>query len=662
MRFQTSLAVMLGAVCVTTLQASLSESAIALSLSGSFATWSNPKLQDNSNGVGNIIYNQNWLNGRPENQILWGIPTAQNAPKSGLGFTGVGPTNINAGEVFQLGTLRHFNHPVFPPSVSEVDLNLVLGFIKPDIQHSFNFRFNILETPNIEPCPFGSISPCADRISWSNAVSTNRFVIDGLEYQLEIIGFRNNPNSPIVTDFISQENQTNEVNLFGRLIEINTPPRLDLFTLNGQSVDVLRVAEGSSVDATLYAIDQQKYDDITFLINGQNQGTDYSDTTGYRSIHTNLGTFRDNKTHTYTAQARDSRGAFSNTITKTVEVYNVAPTHSPFYYTINEGDSLVATLNATDPGADSISFGFEGQTIGTDWRTSGVRSLNVDLGTFANNGEFTYLSYAYDDDGGSSNLAQNRVTVLNVAPTLNDFELNGLNQNIVIDQGESVSARFAATDPGKYDNISFLMNGIVQGTDTTVTTGERSVSQDLGTFFDPGTFSYTASAQDSDRANSNSVTRQIIVRNVAPTITQLTNDLFVSLGEAFQFSATAFDPGINDILTFAWDLDGDGYFDDFIGSNGEWAFLDPGNYQVALKVFDNHGGTTYGSFNVAVSAPPTPTPTPSPSPEPIPTPSPIPEPTPTPEPISVPEPSTGLGLLGLGGFMLAWKLKRDRAN
>lgn len=90
------------------------------------------------------------------------------------------------------------------------------------------------------------------------------------------------------------------------------------------------------------------------------------------------------------------------------------------------------------------------------------------------------------------------------------------------------------------------------------------------------------------------------VRNAPPTITSLTPDLTVGPGESFGFAATATDRGVLDVLTFDWDLDADGLYDDFSGSGGSTSFAACGLYPMGVQVSDGDGGYAYGSFNVDV--------------------------------------------------------------
>jgi len=380
------------------------------------------------------------------------------------------------------------------------------------------------------------------------------------------------------------------------------------------------IYEGQSAPTSIYATDPGE-GAITFLLNGGNLGTDFT-RSGTRSVSTNLGYFADNGEYTYTAQARNEKGNYSNPVTSTLRVLNVAPTVTNLYIpTIYEGQSASAYISATDPGADSVSFFLNGNFVGTDPNTSGTRAVVANLGYFADNTYIPYTGYAVDKDGDWSNTASSGLTVLNLPPTLTEFNLS----SDTIYQGQSVSASLYATDPGA-DSINFFVNGNFVGTDPN-TSGIRSVGTNLGTFTDVGEYTFTGIAQDKDTAFSNPLIRTLKVLNVAPTITQLTENLIVKQNELFDFAAAATDPGTRDLLTFDWDFNMDGIFD-FTSSTGQWSFGEPGTYKVGLRVSDDKGGYTSGSFTVEVER--------------------------------VPEPGSALGVLAFGAFSAGAVLRRKQ--
>ena len=60
------------------------------------------------------------------------------------------------------------------------------------------------------------------------------------------------------------------------------------------------------------------------------------------------------------------------------------------------------------------------------------------------------------------------------------------------------------------------------------------------------------------------------------------------------------DPGETDTLTYAWDLDGDGAYDDATGPTAEFTYDNQGSYLAGVKVTDTHGASATDA--VAISA------------------------------------------------------------
>jgi glucose/arabinose dehydrogenase len=60
------------------------------------------------------------------------------------------------------------------------------------------------------------------------------------------------------------------------------------------------------------------------------------------------------------------------------------------------------------------------------------------------------------------------------------------------------------------------------------------------------------------------------------------------------------DPDAGDTLSYDWDLDGDGRYDDATGSTASYDYTDAGRYLAAVRVTDNHGATATDA--VAISA------------------------------------------------------------
>lgn len=272
---------------------------------------------------------------------------------------------------------------------------------------------------------------------------------------------------------------------------------------------------------------------------------------------------------------------------------NTPPTLNFSDYTINEGQSASVTLSGTDPDSDPITFTLNGQTI-ADSKTSGTRSGTFNLGTYADNGSFSLTGKAVDSRGGQSNTVTKTLTVLNVAPTLSSFALNGNNSDITIDEGQSVSAALSATDPGLYDDITFFVNGSNIGTDSTRTTGARTITTNLGTFNDDTVVTYTAVARDKDNAYSNTVTRTVTVRNVPPTLTAFNlSSETIDQGQYASGNLSATDPGA-DPITFLINGNSVGTDPSTSGTRSQSTnlglFKKPGTYTFKAQAKDDDGG------------------------------------------------------------------------
>ncbi|HEY9689943.1 MAG TPA: THxN family PEP-CTERM protein [Coleofasciculaceae cyanobacterium] len=206
-------------------------SAEALTLTSSDGSWGTPS------GTG--VYSYQTVGA--EKQVRWGTPADANDP-SGLGFTGVGSTPLTIGSIFQLGTLRHFNNPILAgTAASSVGLSVALNFAE-IASEVFNFTMNVDETPNGGTCAYFSTTPCADKISWDNAIGDRSFSYDGKLYTLELSGFKSSPTGDLVSDFISQEGGTSEAYLYGKLTEVrkSTPEPSVIFGLVGLAALGLR--------------------------------------------------------------------------------------------------------------------------------------------------------------------------------------------------------------------------------------------------------------------------------------------------------------------------------------------------------------------------------------------------------------------------------------
>jgi hypothetical protein len=204
----------------------------AISLNLSSGSWNQPV------GGSGIVYQTV----ASETQVRWGTPAygGGTSLKSGVGFTGVGPSTFGLGEIFQVGQLRHFNNAISGgTAASAVNLSLSLNFDNPVATQSFNLNLQIDETPNGGTCAYFSITPCADKISISETSLSNQFSVAGIDYTLQLLGFSLTPGGVPINEFISQEGGTNQALLFAKITAAEPEPVPEPATLAGTALWLL---------------------------------------------------------------------------------------------------------------------------------------------------------------------------------------------------------------------------------------------------------------------------------------------------------------------------------------------------------------------------------------------------------------------------------------
>ena len=165
------------------------------------------------------------VNGNPTSLINWGDTTGS---QSGYDFTATIPPPFTLpGPIpfFSLGSFTHRNFEVGDPSLTSVQLDVVLvisvdGVPRPPL--TFTFTFNHEETPNNQtPCPYPTPpgEGCTDRVTIVASPTPTTFNVDGVDYTLSM-SFLNNGNP--VSEFITREGGT--INSSGLVGEFTLPP------------------------------------------------------------------------------------------------------------------------------------------------------------------------------------------------------------------------------------------------------------------------------------------------------------------------------------------------------------------------------------------------------------------------------------------------------
>ena len=277
-------------------------------------------------------------------------------------------------------------------------------------------------------------------------------------------------------------------------------------------------------------------------------------------------------------------------------------------YTIEEGDFLTLDgLDSSDVDGNSLSFSWElngdnsfddaaGETPTLDW--ADLVALGI-----ADDGSFT-VALRVDDGHLAQSEASTTLLVENADPIITGFS--------ILFDGTEGQLSVVADDPGATDELTFDWV-VMHGNDIVAT------SSDPGFNFDPpdnGTYDVTLTVSDGD-GGSAVATTQIDIVNVEPTFEPPSFPAELFEGSPGGFSATAIDPGQDD-LTFTWDW-GDGttdtvtdyYYDELdpepdpglvqVTDTVSHTYGDNGVYGVTLTVTDDDGGSATNSTTIVVA-------------------------------------------------------------
>jgi parallel beta-helix repeat protein len=176
------------------------------------------------------------------------------------------------------------------------------------------------------------------------------------------------------------------------------------------------------------------------------------------------------------------------------------------------------------------------------------------------------------------------VEVPNFPPVVNT------NIHFTLNEGENITfhanASDANGDPLTYDwdfgdgNISSLVN-------------TSHIYQDNGL--------YNVTLTVTDDSGASAISHILVnVLNVCPVVS-LGPDLTLSEGDTVLLAASATDASPVDTLSYYWDLNNDGIYDDAIGETVNWSWYDDGQFNVSVNVSDDDGGSGYAFITVTVN-------------------------------------------------------------
>jgi hypothetical protein len=306
---------------------------------------------------------------------------------------------------------------------------------------------------------------------------------------------------------------------------------------------------------------------------------------------------------------------------------------------INAPSPLTFSSAGSTVGSQNVNTGGDNGNGTANWNASFQYNLpgvyNISYGGTVSWQHTANPSYSTGTDNGTgfNGVGGNvNVTVNNVAPTITSANINGLNSNVTVNEGAAVSLNMTTTDAGS-QNTNFTINGGGAGS-ISGTPGSTRTSNTLSTpgGFLPGVYTQTFQSDDGLASASNGpILRNLTVLNVGPTITGLTASQNIDPTQPFNFFATATDPGValGDTLTYNWDWDNNGLFNDYTGASGtipaNYYPLTNGAHKVSVQVTDSYGGVATDSFILTV----------------------------------VPEPST-IVMVGLGAAGVGWVARKRR--
>jgi len=261
--------------------------------------------------------------------------------------------------------------------------------------------------------------------------------------------------------------------------------------------------------------------------------------------------------------------------------------------------TLASALFAVVASSAHIAPAF---ALGNITPTFGASSLIVDEGQSVSFSGF--LNYSADpgyfEGDWGDNLTSGRYSSQITAQNWTLYGSQGLAGS---GYGSTVSGAASFNDDGVYQ---FSLNGYFNDKATTWSQSRYWVvsSSSCGLFCvkDTSHYVYNPTIYSTVYASGSfSSLLQITVNNVVPTIQTLLAPTSVDAGVDFAFSALASDPGA-DLLTYSWDLDEDGLFDDYSGAAGAWSFSQAGLHLIALQVSDGDGGISTQQFGIEVQA------------------------------------------------------------
>jgi YD repeat-containing protein len=291
------------------------------------------------------------------------------------------------------------------------------------------------------------------------------------------------------------------------------------------------------------------------------------------------------KAGTYTVGLRvtDDSGT-STTISHTVTVANRLPvasfTSAPA--APKTADTVTFTSGSSDPDGAIASQAWDLDNDGQyDDGTAATASRS-----FAKPGTYT-VGLKVTDDSGASTTVSNTVTIAN-RPPVGAFT----SAPAAPKSGDTVTLTSGSSDPdGSIASQAWDLDNDGQYDDGSAATASRSFSK-------AGTYTVGLKVTD-DSGASTTVSHTVTVANRPPAVGWSSAPASPKTADTVTFSSTASDPD-GTIASQAWDLTGDGQFDDGTAATASRSFSKAGTYTVGLKATDDNGDSTTFTKQISI--------------------------------------------------------------
>jgi PKD repeat protein len=288
-------------------------------------------------------------------------------------------------------------------------------------------------------------------------------------------------------------------------------------------------------------------------------------------------------THRIRLSVTDNDGTTALTV-KDIAVANRAPAASFGFApaTPLSGENVTFTSTASDPDGSIASLSWDLDNDGEFDDGSGSSAATA----FSTPGTKTVRLRVTDDQGAPA-VATRTVSVTNRPPEAS-FTVSPESPL----SGQDVTLTGTSTDPdGSIASRAWDLDDDGEFDDATAQVVTTSFST-------PGNKTVRIRAID-DQGAATIGSKTISVGNRAPQAAFTVSPESPLSGVSTTFTATASDPD-GSIAAYAWDLDGDGAFDDSTSSIATNSFASPGEHTVKLRVTDNSGSTAIAQAVVNV--------------------------------------------------------------